>query len=366
MTRALVISDAHLGTVRGRAMLSEPIFLAALEAKLAEVDELVLLGDIFELLSAKLSAVRAASAPLFDMVRHACRGKRVVFVPGNHDHPVLLRRPGVRTVWTQQRQVAALRIAGRVLRRGLSGVDTEVHYPAYWYGGVLCTHGHFLNVQARANGIDLHNKGVDLLADWLLDLERRRVLGGDIAPRTEADYDAVLSRLTVAASAGLWLPQLMTARSHLLAAVRRVGRPRSGERSPVGRTALAYALDGPAPQGWDNALAPAGVLARDDPREPALRAFDLVVRGLGWAGQDATDVVFAHTHRPLAGAQVEGSPVRYWNTGSWLYLPPSNDPASAEFDRYVRDAWPGTAVLVDSDAPHPQLLSVYAGREART
>ena len=46
--------------------------------------------------------------------------------------------------------------------------------------------------------------------------------------------------------------------------------------------------------------------------------------------------------------------VRYWNTGSWIYEP---DLTSHEaYVRYLRNAWPGTAVLIDTDEPYPRLL----------
>ncbi|MBV8988444.1 MAG: hypothetical protein JO372_07780, partial [Solirubrobacterales bacterium] len=45
---------------------------------------------------------------------------------------------------------------------------------------------------------------------------------------------------------------------------------------------------------------------------------------------------------------------RYWNTGSWIYEP---DLSSREaYLSYLRNGWPGTAVLIDSDEPQPRLL----------
>ena len=90
-----------------------------------------------------------------------------------------------------------------------------------------------------------------------------------------------------------------------------------------------------------------------DPSGPAVTAFDQVVQNLGWA-RDTDKIVFAHTHQPLEAATVAGSHVRYWNTGSWIYEP---DLSSREgFLAYLRNAWPGTAVLIDSDEPEPRLI----------
>ncbi|MBA3866258.1 MAG: metallophosphoesterase [Solirubrobacterales bacterium] len=44
--------------------------------------------------------------------------------------------------------------------------------------------------------------------------------------------------------------------------------------------------------------------------------------------------------------------------GSWIYEP---DLGSRQaYARYLRYAWPGTAVLIDSEAPEPQLLGMLA------
>ena len=64
--------------------------------------------------------------------------------------------------------------------------------------------------------------------------------------------------------------------------------------------------------------------------------------------------MFAHTHQPLDGVTTPGGRIRYWNTGSWIYEP---DLSSYEaYVGYLRHAWPGTAVLIDSDEPQPRLL----------
>ena len=90
-----------------------------------------------------------------------------------------------------------------------------------------------------------------------------------------------------------------------------------------------------------------------DSAVPAVEAIDRVVSNLGWA--DHTDkVVFAHTHQPLDGVTADGGSIRYWNTGSWIYEP---DLSSREaYLAYLRNGWPGTAVLIDSEDPEPRLL----------
>jgi hypothetical protein len=50
--------------------------------------------------------------------------------------------------------------------------------------------------------------------------------------------------------------------------------------------------------------------------------------------------------------------VRFWNTGSWIYEPTLGSLDS--YERYLRIAWPGTAVLIDTERPEPELISCLA------
>jgi hypothetical protein len=90
-----------------------------------------------------------------------------------------------------------------------------------------------------------------------------------------------------------------------------------------------------------------------DPMDAAVTAFDQVVANLGWA-EHTNHIVFAHTHQPLDGVLGPSKKCRYWNTGSWIYEP---DLASQRaYMAYLHNAWPGTAVLINTDEPEPQLL----------
>ena len=74
---------------------------------------------------------------------------------------------------------------------------------------------------------------------------------------------------------------------------------------------------------------------------------------------EAEQIVFAHTHQPLAAcAPASDSRTRYWNTGSWIYEP---DLGSRQaYARYLRYAWPGTAIVIDDEEPEPRLLELLA------
>ena len=143
------------------------------------------------------------------------------------------------------------------------------------------------------------------------------------------------------------------------AAAGRDGHRRSSEREAAEyRSALTHETERrrktAAPTGGE-----AGAFARStnpsDPPSPALRGFDTVVSNLGWAC-DTDKIVFGHTHQPLDGVTAPGGSIRYWNSGSWIYEP---DLSSREaYVSYLKNAWPGTAVLIDSDEPQPRLLKI--------
>jgi hypothetical protein len=73
----------------------------------------------------------------------------------------------------------------------------------------------------------------------------------------------------------------------------------------------------------------------------------------GWA-ERANKIVFAHTHQPLDGVLGPSGKCRYWNTGSWIYEPDLS--SRRAYMAYLHNAWPGTAVLIDTDQDQPQLL----------
>lgn len=100
------------------------------------------------------------------------------------------------------------------------------------------------------------------------------------------------------------------------------------------------------------------MISRSDPSEHALDAFAQVVENLGWSAEAET-IVFAHTHQPLADVRCRrGTTTKYWNTGSWIYEP---DLGSRQaYARYLRYAWPGTAVLIDSERDEPELVELLA------
>lgn len=378
--RALVISDTHLGAWTGEDLLSDERFLARLAPELEGIDELVVLGDLFDLLFGSIEECLAAAEGLFALIRERLAGKRLVFLAGNHDHHFVVRAA------EDARYLEAGSgndVIGRLLAERLEGVEVDIRYPTYAVGDVLLTHGHYLDPHARLAG----PIGSRLLTRSLWAI----AAGGAEEPRTAADYDAVIGLLTEVLYAIAQVPHGTTAQRGVFDSVNRIGGFAKGVARPIraaeqlgmrmagraGRAASAAAHAAVSHEDFQQAVADerervrrepvaariqgfdlARTISPSDPRGNALEAFAQVVENLGWSN-DYGKIVFAHTHQPFADMRSRsGSPVRYWNTGSWIYEP---ELASREaYIGYLERAWPGTAVLIDTDEPEPRLLELLA------
>lgn len=387
--RALVISDTHFGAWTGKDILREPEMLRLLEPWL-DVDEVIFLGDMFDLLFGSLQDAFGAAQGLLDLLRGKLQGKRFVFLAGNHDHQFVTRAAedlvalGHATDKPRDelgRELPRGDFFRRFLERNLEGVEVEIRYPTYTFAGVLCTHGHYLDVHASRSG----GRPARLLGRTVWSIA---VGGGEDAPTIE-DYEATAALLTGLLYTIAQLPngthaqrrvfrafQALERISHLCTAPIRaveqlaswsaahVGAPAGLGRHPIGAEHVGYqdARAGEAERRRRTG-APAGgevssfTFARSvrpsDPSEPAIEAFEQVVANLGWA-QQADKIVFAHTHQPLDGVTGPAGAVRYWNTGSWIYEPDLR--SRQAYTAYLKNAWPGTVVVIDSREPQPRLI----------
>ena len=392
--RALVISDTHFGAWTGENILREPENLALLGSHL-DVDEVIMLGDLFDLLFASSRDAFVAAEGLFALLRERLQGKRFVFLAGNHDHHF---------VQTHQEELLELEWAAsppaeepdsvgsdsfrRFLESRLEGVEVDIRYPTYTFGGVLCTHGHYLDFFAARGGA-LPGRLLERLM-WSI------AVGADDQEPTREDLEATTEILTGLLFTIAQLPNGTRAQRHVFARLQAMERAfrigtapvRRFERAGAGlarRLAPSTASDGRlhrrlamaqlartaayetamasemerrrrtgAPGGGELARRALGQVFRPrDPYRPAVAAFEQVVMRLDWA-RDTDKIVFAHTHQSLEDVRGPSGNVRYWNTGSWIYEP---DFATHEaYVRYLQNAWPGTAILIDTDAPLPQLL----------
>lgn len=388
--RALVISDTHFGAWTGDNILTQPETLALLEPHL-DVDEVIFLGDMFDFMFGSERDAFRASEGFLELLRSKLQGKRFVFLAGNHDHH-LVRRDAEDLLGLElatgkpadelQDELRRRDFLRLVLERHMAGVEIDIRYPTYTFAGVLCTHGHYLDFHARRSGA-APGRMLARVLWWIA------VGGAEHIPTTD-DYEATITLLTSALYNVAQLPNGTHAQRRAFGAFKALGHGTRLARAPA--IALEHAGDWVATylnsaahqrrQGWNKMAAikyreareeeaerqrrtgaPTGgeantyALARSvtasDPAGAAVEAFDQVVKNLGWA-RDTDKIVFAHTHQPLEDVTVPGGAARYWNTGSWIYEP---DLSSRDaYLAYLRNGWPGTVVLIDSDADQPRLL----------
>lgn len=233
--RALVISDTHFGTWTGEDLLRHEDELRLLAPHLDDIDEVVFLGDLFDLLFASVRDAVEASEGLFALLREKLQGKRFVFLAGNHDHHLITqhaeqvrdvelatgeqprRDRGHEPFWFRQ-----------FLERRLDGVEVDVRYPIYMVGGVLCTHGHYLDYHAHRHGS---------MANRLLGRALWSVASG--GPRTSTpsseDYEAVITMLTELLYTIAQLPHGTAAQKSVYGALQRAEHIAHGAAVP-GRT----------------------------------------------------------------------------------------------------------------------------------
>lgn len=363
--RALVISDTHFGAWTGRDLLREDFFLERLEPELEGIDELIFLGDLFDFLFGSVGEAVDAADGLLGLIAAKLRGGRLVFLAGNHDHH-LVHRDFENRLEAQLAAGRAPLLSGEpspvtespgpgffrsFLARRLPGVEIEIAYPTYDFAGVLLTHGHYLDPHARLTG----SRGNRLLTRILWGI----ATGGPEDPKTIADYESTTTLLTEWLYIAAQMPHGTRTQQNVFRAVQRLGRLESALELPLrGLRRLRGEEPVPGAENRPSAYPAASVISPSDPSEHALEAFARVAANLGWDRQ-AERIVFAHTHQPLADVRCgNGSKTRYWNTGSWIYEP---DLGSRQaYARYLRYAWPGTAVVIDEEEPEPRLLELLA------
>ena len=361
--RTLVISDLHIGARNGRSRLDDDQVVSTLAAAIAEVDHLVLLGDVVELRQNPMrDALAAASRVLPRLVAGLGPGKEVTLVTGNHDHELFgsweVRRgatappppmsPETAVDWRDGEPLAAL--AGML---GQSGATVRGAYPGVLLrDDVYATHGHYLDCHTTAPGFER------LLAGWNSKMLK---LPGD-QMRSVDDYERVLSPIYA------WM----------LALSERGGPELDGAEGGVGSVKILRILNegglkGGALQVGVSALAKALQLAglgelSGDVTGDALYLTEL--RGMGLAlsnlGVDSHYVIFGHTHRAGPLPDDDASPwlaptgSQMLNSGCWVHEGTAFLKPGDEFMSAYR---PGFAIELDDSDPAtpPRLVNLLDG-----
>jgi hypothetical protein len=378
--RTLILSDLHLGgTTRSdllrRAELREPLLRAV-----ADVDRVVLLGDVLELRHGPPREALAVAQPFFEELGRAMGGSELVLVAGNHDHALVEPWLALRAELPEADALGLEQLiepadASPMVKRladWAAPARVRFAYPGLWIRpDVYATHGHYLDCHLTVPTIERLSVGA-----------MTRLLG-----RSAQHFDSVADYESVTAPVYAW--------RHAVARDARTGDALNGVATVHAWRALGGGRDAvddprrngqPSRRGRLDALR--AKLVADLRRRAIVHGFPLAVAALNRAGLgplraevssgelrgaglramgdvaarlglgDAY-VVFGHTHRsgPLPGddasewtrpghAGAHGTGARLVNTGTWTYDPIflTSKPGESPY-------WPGNCVLVEDSGP---------------
>lgn len=369
--RTLIVSDLHLGSASRVDVLRHPEGRDALLVALANVDRLVLLGDVLELRHGPRRDAMNAARPFFEALGNAFAGREVVVLAGNHDHamvePWLERRGALGApdpLGLEQRFTA---VEGSpmlaTLAEWASPALISGAYPGLWIrDDVYATHGHYLDCHMTIPTME--RLGIAAISR----LQRRPTVG----LATPSDYEALTTPIFAWIDA---MAQQVRPGTTLDPATVRAWRALGGDRDyKPGRRRTALR---------NRALASSFPLAvaalnrarlgpfQADISGPALRRAALTAMGEvatrlhvdeGKTGGSESHVIFGHTHRtgalsvdePLEWRSPGGAQLH--NCGCWTY-----DAYFLNGQAEENPYWPGGAVFVEGEGA-PQLQRLLSGR----
>jgi len=359
VTTALV-SDLHLGQLKGADLLRRAEVRATLFEALDGIDRLVLLGDVVEFREGPVLPALQAARPFFEELGEVMAGREVVIVPGNHDHRLV-------AAWLERRRTMEpppLEIAEAIepqqaseaasmLARWLGDrTPLSFSYPGLWLrDDVFALHGHYLDRHVTIPGFEP-------LAVRLC--ERLLHRGAADAPPGVEGYEVVLGPVYGLLHEWAQSSHYGTARGAGSSA-RIYEMLTSDDRGRSLRGRIVGGLAYPAAIAALNRFGMGPV--HGDLSGPELRRAGLIALGevLRRLDVDAPHVVFGHTHRagPLPGDDpAEWSTLsggRLWNTGNW-YVEAGFIRHTAEHSPY----WPGTIAWLEPGRP-PRLENALRG-----
>jgi predicted phosphodiesterase len=380
--RTLILSDLHLGSNSGSDLLRRAELRAPLLEAIAEVDRVVLLGDVLELRHGPLREAMAAARPFFEDLGDALASRELVITAGNHDHalvePWLAQRGGELEPpalgLEQLLEPAQVSAALERIADWASPARVRVAYPGLWVRpDVYATHGHYLDCHLTVP--TLERLSVAAMS---------RVLG-----RPAESFECVGDYEGVGAPVFAW--------RDAVARDVRTGAALNGMATVSAWQALrgggGVASSGAAENGGPPTAPPrrTGSATRELRRRLLVGAFPLAVAALNRAGLGPlradisarelrraglsamgevaarlglgdAHVVFGHTHRagPLPGDDEQEwrgrDGARLVNAGSWTYASIflTATPGESPY-------WPGTCVLVSDSGP-PVLMRLLQER----
>ncbi len=343
--RTAVISDLHLGSAFGEDLLRDGPLREALLAEVASAERLVLLGDVLELRELPLAQVLEVVQPFFEELGEAMAGRRVVLVPGNHDHR--LAEPLLEEVALAG---GSLGLEHRGLPSGepatlidgwLGDAELSIAYPGVWLrDDVYATHGHYMDCHMTLPRLEC------VIAAAIM-----RAGGQPPDPAKPADYERVL-RPIYGLAFGLAEAGLApgAARPSERAWRALSGRHRNGGRARQATVKAAITAGVPAGIWLLNRAFRTEFEADLSPASITRSGIEGAIETARRLRIDAAHMITGHTHR--AGPQ-EGEaewPLpgggRLHNTGSWVYADAVHHPGEPP-----GPYWPGTLTWVEDEGP---------------
>ncbi len=372
--KTLILSDLHLGSSSQADLLRRADVRSSLLEALADIDRVVLLGDVLEFRHGPSRDAMRAAEGFFEDLGRTLRDRELIITAGNHDHalvePWLAARGEVSApgplglehlldpteVSPATRRIAELCSPARV----------RVAYPGLWVReDVYAMHGHYLDCHLTVPTLERLSFGA-----------MSRLLGRSPSGfATVDDYEAIATpvfawRDAVARDArtGAVLNGMATVAAwRALGGAGGIGPVGPGRRSrqrlaDAGVALRVKALKGAFPLAV-GALNRAGL----GPLKPDISGSELRRAGLEAMGEVAARIglgdahlVFGHTHRagPFPGdAEHEWkgrAGTRLVNCGSWTYASIFFNGAGSE-----SPYWPGVCVVVEDSGPprHLRLLT---------
>ncbi len=357
MASTALISDLHLGSSsRADVLRREPIRRRLIEAT-AEVDRLVLLGDVIELRDLPLGVSLQAARPFFEDIGKAFAGREVVLVPGNHDHRLLGQ-------WLERERPAALdeRVewphpAVSSIEGWLGAAKLSVRYPGLWVrDDVFATHGHYIDSHVTMPTIErLSVAAVDRLGGIPTG---RRTSPNDYEEVHAPVYDMIFNLAqggrSITGGRGDRPPAMRI--WELIGGAS--GRARTIQGRILGSAVIPATLSGIERAGFGSFRRDfsAGEIGR-----AGVEAMHVVAERLEIG---AEHVIFGHSHRrgPLLFDDGRNASDPVWerngvtvhNTGNWMYV-------EGLLGRAVPQSpfWPGSMIVVGESGP-PELVELLA------
>jgi len=363
--RTVVVSDLHLGSAKHADLVRRTELREPLLAAVRDADRLVILGDGVELRDRPKRDMGELAAPVFrDLGEALGPDGELVLIAGNHDHGLvagwidgrLETEPSGFLGLEQHLEPAEAGPLAAMLAGHAAPARVRVAYPGIWLReDVYAIHGHYADLHATVPTFERLATGA--MARWVVHLPETGA--------TPDDYEAVLAPLYA------WMSAL-TQRSEravlsagagassrawvALAGDGRRRRPARAAALGAGYVAAVAALNAAGLGPLDRNLSGPSL------RRGYLRGIGEVIARLGI---DAQHVIWGHSHRAGpwpsddAAEWVAPSGARILNTGSWVYQRHflTDRPNGSPY-------WPGTAVLVEDDAP-PRLIRLLGERGHR-